>query len=133
MARASACRSSARSRAKEAATGGPSAVAAPLVDAGGEARGESWMERSGEGGAAVEAARRREGARRCGGEGREKETAAVVDVVAAMAAAGRVGGGAEAQAEAEVELCGDWRGRRQRRGVCFLTFWWLVWLFSERI
>ena len=86
-------------------------MAAPLVDTGGEARGESWMERSGEGGAAVEAARRREGARRrraprrCGGEGREKETAAVVDVVAAMATAGRVGGGAEPEAEAE--LCGD--------------------------
>jgi hypothetical protein len=103
MARASACRSSARSRAKEAATGRPSAVAAPFVDAGGDARGESWMERSGEGGAAVEAARRRKGARRrgapwrCGGEGREKETAGVVDVVAAIAAAGRVGRGAEAE------------------------------------
>lgn len=81
-------------------------MAVPLVDAGGEARGERWMERSGEAGAAVEAARRREGARRrrgprrCGAEGREKETAAVVDVVAAMTAAGRV-------RDAEAELWGE--------------------------
>lgn len=79
MARDSACRSSARSRARDGTTGG---------EARGEGRGESWMERSGDGGAAVDAARRRDGRRRRrrGYDGREKDTAAVAGVHAAMAA-----------------------------------------------
>lgn len=112
MARDSACRSSARSRASDATWVGA---------AGGEARGESWMERlpgdwddgEEEGGAAVEAARRRGGPRRgrcpCprprrqsarrgrGGEGREKETAGeagpAAAAVAAMAERGELGCG----------------------------------------
>lgn len=101
-------------------------MAAPLAGAGGEARGESWMERSGDGGAAVEAARRRErrrGPRPRGGEGREKETAAAA--VAAMA--GR--GGASGRGGVEAGELGVSVRVVDRAGRVFSYILVVVWLF----
>jgi hypothetical protein len=126
MARASACKSWARSRAKAAVTGG--AVAAPLEEeAGGEARGESWMERSGEGGAEVEAARTRERRRgaRLGDEGLEKQTAAAAEevvVVAAMAGESIAGKGMW-----KLVKLGKSRGATAPGVATFLVVSWLIW------
>lgn len=149
MARDSACRSSARSRASDATWVGA---------AGGEARGESWMERlpgdwddgEEEGGAAVEAARRRGGPRRgrcpCprprrqsarrgrGGEGREKETAGeagpAAAAVAAMAERGELGCGCVCGRGGVRVVDGGRRGRLLHF-YFFLGGWRVGWFIGE--